>query len=61
MHMDILTTFSASFREPVGQLYGMFCLLLKYNNKTVQYICLILWRLNFRGFLSMVIYEALYV
>ena len=28
---------------------------LRYNNKTVQYRCLILWGLNFRGFLSMVI------
>ena len=37
----------------------MFCLLLYYNNKTVQYR-LILWGLNFRGNPPMVIYcEAL--
>ena len=31
------------------------------NNKTIQYRRLILWGLIFRGFLSMVIYEVLYV
>ena len=40
----------------------LFTIVIKqYFLKTIQYHCLILWGLNFRGFLSMVIYEALYV
>ena len=34
---------------------------IRYNSKTVQYRCLILRGLNFCRFISMVIYEALYV
>ena len=36
--------------------YVLFIIIIKLYS---SYICLILWRINFHGFLSMVIYEAL--